>query len=114
MLPKKRRIRTELFDEIHAGGYTVSGEHMYMKVLQKPSFPTQFAVVAPKSSPFGAITRRLLKRRAYNVLSSHIEDMRDGYAVIFFFKKDAPLLNFADIESEILNLLKKKEVYVPK
>jgi ribonuclease P protein component len=101
MLPKKKRITKELFQEIMTQGRVISSP-LFTFRYQKKNTP-QYAFVVPKNKVKKAILRNALRRQGYNVLKS---TNLPKVAGIFFFK-NGKLEAKLNLKADILNILSK-------
>lgn len=89
MISRDRRIDKHLFREVFSRGNSLPGTYVYAKVLPLLGEKSRFAFSVPRSVAKSAVKRNTLRRKGYTCLESYINDIPDGYAVIFFFKKES-------------------------
>jgi ribonuclease P protein component len=102
MLQKKKRVTKELFQIIMEKGEVISSPFFVFRYI-KNSIP-QYAFVAPKGIVKKASNRNALRRKGYNALRVHT---LKNVAGIFFYKKQAILVSFAEIKDDIKIILSK-------
>lgn len=105
MLPKKKRVTKDIFQDIMDKGNVVHGSFFILRYL-KQDIP-QYAVVAPKKIAKTAVKRNSLRRKVYNTL--RLYDLKSN-AGIFFYKKEALLASPTDIKNDIDSILKKARI----
>jgi ribonuclease P protein component len=111
MLPKKRRVGKELFPDVLKKSKSFYGENMSLRVfLADPSNETRFSFVVSKKVSNKANKRNLLKRRGYSIIKDTTKNINRGFVCVFFFKKSALTVSFADLRKEVLFMLKKSTV----
>jgi ribonuclease P protein component len=111
MLPKKRRVGTELFPPILKGGKTTSSEHFsfrFMPVLRAQESRFSFVVSGKISKK--ATERNLLKRRGYAVVKKNSALEKIPIAGVFFAKNGSTKLSYAALKQEISNLFIKAHI----
>ena len=99
----------QLFSEVLKKGKGSHSPHMSIKVLkmegiQKSAF---YFVVSGKIIK-KAVKRNLFKRRGRHIARS--QKTKDGYIAIFFAKKGAGNLEYADYKAEMLDLMQKASI----
>ncbi len=113
MLPIKRRIKTESFPKIMKEGFFVHSDNFYLKILSPTSLelrganlpPSRFGFVVPNKVKKTSVGRHLIKRRITAVVEKLLINIKSGFSVIVFAKKDVSALPYSDIEKEIKDLL---------
>lgn len=111
MLPIKNRVKKESFSKIMKEGVFVLSEHFSLRLLdRKDAKPSLFALVVPNKVQKTSVGRHLLKRKMSAVVEKVFPNLKTGYSVIIFAKKDIARSPFGEMEKEILGLLKKAKV----
>lgn len=109
MLPAKRRIKKEFFLKIIKDGYFVYGDNFYLKLLAKnDQLPTLFAFVVPLKVKKTSVGRHLIKRKLSAVIENILPNIKSGFYIILFIKKD--VISSSDYKKEIVDLLSKAQV----
>ena len=103
MLPKKKRITKDLFQDIMKNGKTASSPLFTLRYI--PSKVGQYAVVAPKTVAKQAVLRNKLRRKGYSILAKIPQ--KPSILGIFFYKKEAKQADFQALESDMMALLSK-------
>ncbi|MCL4385436.1 MAG: ribonuclease P protein component [Cyanobacteria bacterium] len=113
MLPRSKRIKKSLFPLILSQGLSFSYFFFNLKLSKSnPALPSsQFAFVISSKVSSKAVERNRLRRRAHSVIERHLQEVKNGYFLVFFFKKEALKLNFEELEKEMLKSLKQAKVY---
>jgi ribonuclease P protein component len=115
MLPTNRRVKKEFFSEIIKNGSFLPGNNFYLKFVNRngsTSSPqvTTFSFVVPAKIVKTSVGRHLIKRKMTAAVEKVLVNLKTGYSVIVFNKKDVTTLTYKDIEREILDLLSKIKV----
>lgn len=105
MLPKKKRVTKDIFQNIMDKGNVISGSFFVLRYI-KQELP-QYAVVAPKKIAKTATKRNSLRRKGYNIL--RLYDIK-SCAGIFFYKKEALTASPFEIRGDIEYILKKARI----
>ena len=105
MLPKKKRVTKNVFQNIMDKGNVVSGSFFILRYIRQ-DIP-QYAIVAPKKIAKTAVKRNSLRRKGYNLL--RLYDLK-SHAGIFFYKKEALVASPIDIKKDIEFILKKAKI----
>ncbi len=103
MLPKAKRLTTELFTEIIEKGRSFHGNFLIVRVI--PTHSTQetsrFAVSVPKKVSKTAVGRNKLKRQVYVAIGRMEKNLKPNINVVIILKVGADKLKYKEIESEI-------------
>ncbi|MBU1557625.1 ribonuclease P protein component [Patescibacteria group bacterium] len=111
MLPKKNRLNKKLFDETFRKSRTYHSDSLYLKLSElEEKDDIKFAFVVPTKTSKKAAERNKLRRQGYNTINKYLDDIKKGYVVIFFIKKDILEKKYKDFEKEIVLLLKKANI----
>lgn len=111
MLPKKDRINKKLFDEIFKNGKTYHSDSLYVKISKlQPEEESKFAFVTPAKFFKKAYERNKLRRQGYSVIKYNLKDIKKGFAIIFFLKKEIKDINFEKYKTEVENILNKVKI----
>jgi ribonuclease P protein component len=108
MLPLNRRIKKESFEKIMKEGVFVHSTSFYLRVWnRKDSLPSLFSFVVPIKVKKKSVGRHLFRRKMSAAVESVLLDLKVGFSVIFFAKKDFSTLPLLEMKKEILELLVK-------
>ncbi|MEK7178859.1 MAG: ribonuclease P protein component [Patescibacteria group bacterium] len=112
MLPKEKRIKTRAFREIFSHGQVFHSPLFTLRVFfdEKNISPARFSFVVSRKVGRTAPLRNLLRRRGYAAVQKFLHGARQGFSCVFFFKKDAVRVPYADIEKTVGALLKRARV----
>jgi ribonuclease P protein component len=99
----------QLFSDVLKKGKPHHSSHLSAKVLFIPEIgKSVFYFVVSKKIIKKAVKRNLFKRRGRHITRS--QKTKDGYIAIFFAKKGAGNLEYADYKTEILDLIEKSGI----
>lgn len=105
MLSRERRIAPKsLFKEIFHKGKFFFSPCVALRILATASPKTQFAFIVSASVAKKATERNKIKRRLRAIVYKNLSMIKEGYAVLVFFKKEALGLDFQELEKEILSI----------
>jgi len=117
MLPKKNRLDKNTIENIFKNGLFVISNNLTFKFIRTPGSPTRISFIVPKTVNKKAVTRNLLRRRGYGVLSKNKDILPDKVAGAFIFGKSSTKLfglnknkqynPILELENEIKTLLNK-------
>jgi len=102
MLPKRKRVTKEIFQDIIKTGRTLSSPLFVFRYI--PNSTPRYAFVAPKSVAKQAIIRNKLRRQGYNILRKY---KLKPYLGAFFYKKGSQNATIDDINKDINSILNK-------
>ena len=113
MLPRHKRLTTELFPVVIKSGALMQGKFFSLRVAKSDDHD-RFSVVISKKIDKRAVGRNLLKRRALAELrsalnfskKSHGRISRQPALCVFFAKKGAEAVSAAEISADMAKLLK--------
>lgn len=101
----------QLFPEVLKYGKGFHSLHMSIKALYIPKIDKSvFYFVVSGKIIKKAVKRNLFKRRGRHITQS--VKTKDGYIAVFFAKKGAENLEYADYKAEILNLIQKSGILI--
>ena len=102
MLPKKKRVTKEVFQNLMKEGKTFSTP-FFLFYFKKNNSP-KYAFVAPKGIFKSAVERNKWRRVGYNIVRSISVNSGAG---VFMYKKQAIKAKNEDIRADIIFILKK-------
>lgn len=100
MLPRRRRLSREGFDSL-SKARRFSSTHFSIAVSENGPHKG-FGVVVSKKVARLAVSRHLMKRRIYSILSTF---NAEKWAVVVYVRAGAEKIPFSSIESELRQLL---------
>lgn len=116
MLPRRRRVSKEDFSALLPESQSFGTPGMHLRVtplsLVGKHGPSQFAFVASKKAAKTAVARHKLKRRGYAAVAKHLSEVKDGYALVFFFGKNTAGTSQDEIHRQLHTLLKKSSLII--
>jgi ribonuclease P protein component len=108
MLPIKRRIKKQSFQEIMKEGVFLHSPSFYIRFLNKtPAEPSNFGFVVPNKVIKTSVGRHLAKRKLTAVVEGLLQSIKPGFQAIVFLKKDIRSLTFLETKTEMVDLFKK-------
>ncbi|KKT62104.1 MAG: ribonuclease P protein component [Candidatus Vogelbacteria bacterium RIFOXYD2_FULL_44_9] len=109
MLPKKQRIKKGDFAELIRSGRSFYSPNLTLRAMKdnrEVKTKSLMAVVVSKKVATKAVTRNFLKRRLKYALVKKSKELRNGFLIAFWLKKDLSKTKYADFEAEVVALLK--------
>ena len=108
MLPKKQRIKKGDFAELIRSGRSFYSPNLTLRAMRgkNTEIKSLLAVVVSKKVANKAVTRNFLKRRLKYALVKKSKELRNGFLIAFWLKKDLSNIKYADFEAEVVALLK--------
>jgi ribonuclease P protein component len=111
MLPTKRRIKKESFEEIMKDGLFLYSENYNLRLLdKKENIPTSFAFVVPVKVKKTSVGRHLIKRKLSYVIEKQLNNIKNNLFCLIFVKKDISLYSYEKIQKEVIELFKKAKI----
>jgi ribonuclease P protein component len=121
MLPKKRRLTTELLDEVMTSGRIFYSPILSLKAIKvKYNSSTKdkknnleksrFAVVAAKKYFKTAVLRNKMRRRTYTALAATIAHIDDNFHCILMLKPSAIELDPSELKEAIHEIFVKSQI----
>lgn len=90
---------------LHKGRYT-STQFFLLKYFPNNQPQSRFGFVISAKVSKKAVERNLLKRRLREIIKHNLKTIKDGYDVVFLAKKNAIQLTFAQLQNEVLKMLR--------
>ena len=108
MLPKNQRIKKGDFGELISSGRSFYSPNFTLRAIRAKDVAVRslLAVVVPKKVAPKAVTRNFLKRRLKYALIKKSRELKSGFLIAFWLKRDLSKTKYADFESEVWTLLK--------
>ncbi len=103
MLPKKLRIKRELYKELLSGSRFVHSTHFSLRFKGIKSGNSLVGVSVSKKVAKSAVARNTTRRRVYSAVALQIKNQQ-GYLLLFVAKKGAETLRGEKLETEIKQL----------
>jgi len=105
MLSKKRRLSRELIRKTLREGKGAHGQNVSLKYLAAPLKSSAFAFIVSAKKIKSAVFRNKVKRRGRAIIFKILPRLKEGYAVLFFFKEKSHKTKFSELETEMKKLL---------
>ena len=109
MLSRERRVTRRQFLPIMEESRAWHSPTMSLRVSRRgekePTKPTLFAFVVSNKVAPRAVDRNKLKRRARAIVRELLPQIKDNYACLLFFKKEARSLSYQELKKSITNVL---------
>ncbi len=116
MLPKERRIKRKEFSFILNQGKRFHSQNLTLFLAKNstnsPENITKIAFSVSKKVYPKAVDRNKCRRRGYSVIKNNTGRLKDGFYLLFSFKKTGSGLKYENIEKEILELLSTSGVLI--
>ncbi len=106
MLPRKKRLTTELFDQIMSSGRIFNSPLFTLRAI-KTKEKSRFSVVASKKIFKTAVLRNKIRRRVYAQIEKLSPRIQGGFNGIFLAKQIVEKSSPEAISSELENLFVK-------
>jgi len=84
----------------------------YSGVKQINTKESRFSFVIPKKAVKKAVSRNKLRRVGYGIIQKNLPNIKRGYLIGFFFKKNVINIPKTEIENEIIFLLNKARLFI--
>ena len=111
MLPTKQRITTDKeFTQIFRKGKSVHTSLFVFKYMENTRQYTRVGFVVSNKVDKHATKRNALKRQYRAIISKKRDELTKGFDCVFFVKQLSKEKDFAEIEREVLNTLKKAKL----
>lgn len=105
MLSRKYKVNKGFFDKKSPFLGQFSNQESTVKVFKVDSPTPLFGFIVSKKISPKAITRNLIKRRFSGIIERNLDRFVPNRAFIFYIKKEALECKFADLESNLLQLI---------
>lgn len=104
----KYRLRKQRdINKVFLSKRAVFGKYVIINfALNELSYP-RFAFVISKKTAKKAVDRNYFKRVLRHIVQKNIEDIQKGFDFVVVIKKEIQKTNFAVIEQDVLDLIKK-------
>lgn len=116
MLPKERRIKRKEFSFILNQGKRFHSQNLTLFLvpnnINSTANKTKVAFSVSKKIYSKAVDRNKCRRRGYSAIKNNIGKLREGFYLLFSFKKTGVNLNFDIIEREVVELLSTSGVLI--
>ena len=108
MLAKANRLTKEGdFKQLAGKGKPFYSSLMAIKVLKNVLAESRFGIIISTKVSKKAVVRNQLKRRLSEIIRLNLVKLKKGFDVIVLTKPDLAKRSYAEIESELAQLLKK-------
>jgi len=105
MLPKTRRIPRRELGPVIFKGKKYTSPHLILSLFPTEEKTSKFVFSLSKKVCKSAVLRNKYRRRGYSIISKHLNTIKNGYLLMFSFKKDGASISFSELEKEIMTLL---------
>lgn len=113
MLSKERRIQRKEFSLLLNQGKRYHSLNLSLFLAtNSQNKKTKIAFSVSKKVCQNAVDRNKYRRRGYSVIKNNLGRIKDGFYLIFSFKKTGSKLKYEAIENEILGLLSNSGVLI--
>ncbi len=106
-MPPKNRLKKELVKDIVKRGKAAKNSNVFLKYLFIPGRTKSFSFIVSSKVSKRAVLRNKLKRRARAAVLELLPQVKNGYLVVVFFKKNNLGMNFGEIKNELTSLFQK-------
>lgn len=111
MLPKNKRVTTELFQKILKEGKSLHTPALSFRYLRETTpDSSRFSVFVPKKVLKLATKRNYLKRKVNSALRSVYPQLRNSFIGVVYAKNTTINLTVTEIAEELKNLFKKSGI----
>lgn len=111
MIAKKFRFGKRAdFDKIFRSPNKFYSNNLVLKFYKTENLNNRFAIVVSKKISKKAVERNKIRRRIYEVLRLNLDKIKTPYDIVFLVKKGVISLEYCEIESEIMYILKKSKL----
>lgn len=108
MLPQQNRLRHEKdIKTLFARGRSVFGSLVGMKIRANSLPVSRFAVVVGVKTAKSAVDRNQIKRRVRAIIHAHISELKSGWDIGLFPKKEVLSAKYSELEAQLLVGFKK-------
>lgn len=113
MLPKENRLKKKKdFNRVTTRGQQVSGSFLILKFYSNELDLTRVGFVVSKKVSKKAVLRNQVKRRLREAVRAELAQIRTGFDMVFFTRREIQEKEFSDIQQLIKQLLEKAKLYV--
>lgn len=108
MLPKTNRIKKKVdFEIIFKKGKNLNNNLFVLKFLSNNLGLSRFAFVISQKVSKKAVVRNKIRRQLVKIIKNHFSEIKVGQDMVFIVLKEINKKSFFEIESELINTLKK-------
>ena len=113
MLPKAHRInKRKDFDTIFRQGGTVQDSFLAVRFLSNQGKSSRFGLIVSAKTAKKAVDRNRLRRQLSEVIRLNLKRIGPGWDFVLVGKAKLVGIGYNKIEAALLNLFKKKNLYV--
>lgn len=109
MLPRSRRVPTSSFqskDPSKLQSKSFHGSFFSIRANRSTEpFPSRFAIIVSKKVAKSAVSRNKIRRRLYEAVKTVIRDVKPGFVILIYPKKEAQTMDFRDLCKNVRDLL---------
>lgn len=111
MLERANRLKKKKdFEEVIRRGQEVKGPYLVLKFLKRGQQDSRIGFVVSKKVSNKATVRNRTKRRMREAVKTKVGELKQGYDLVFFAKKNITETDFWALKQEIEGLLRRAEV----
>lgn len=111
MFEKQHRLKRDTdFKYVYKKGESIFDSACGLKFEKNDLKISRFAVVVGTKVSKSAVKRNNLRRQYREIIKARIEDLPDGYDMVFLVGKDAIGLEFSEKEHKLIQVFKKAKL----
>ena len=115
MLPAPHRLRGDAnFTRLLKHGRRFFTPRMMLRIVPNDDRLSRFAFVVSTRVHKKAVHRNRIKRQMREIVRKELPNIRGGYDGLIAVKKEALALTFQELQSELVDLLSKARLLIPK
>ena len=111
MLAKKFRLHKKSdFDELAKSSHKFYSDNFVLRFVKNNGDFNSFAVVVSKKISLKAVIRNKIRRRVYEIIRLHMNNLKKSFKIIIFVKKGTLEMEYSELKKELLYLFKKAKL----
>ena len=115
MLARRNRLRKSRdIQRVSKQGRLAAGAFITVRTQANRFQLIRCAVVISKKVDKRAVVRNRCRRRVQEILRTHLSELQGGSDILIYIRKDISDLSVAEIQSEVLNTLKRVNLLTSK
>ena len=113
VLPFENRLKKKKeFQAVLKEGTFIKGVFFFLKYRPNNMQVSRVGFIVSKKSIKSAAGRNKVKRRLRHIIKEDIKNIKTGYDLIFLIKKQAKEAKFADLENDVIQIIKRGGLYL--